>query len=159
MIPLRPLDHVVDLKDLGRLLVQVAASLIQQRAEDLHKAVERLLRLPDIGDHIAGPFPRRDMELTSGWLSVTGGCWFSFLRAPAGASRGKDIGFTVSLFWITLDVSVCCVEVGAAGLQVGGCSNGSALGLGADALLMNSLGFCSNVWRHSSEQKLSLIHI
>jgi hypothetical protein len=46
--------------------------LLHQGANDLKKAVKRLLRLPDIRDHIAGPFPRRDMELTSGWLSVAG---------------------------------------------------------------------------------------
>lgn len=72
MIPLRSLDHVVDRKDLHRLLLWPAAYLLEQGAEDLEKAVERLLRLPHIGDHIAGPLPSRNMELTSGRLSVAG---------------------------------------------------------------------------------------
>jgi hypothetical protein len=53
-------------------LLWPAAALLEQGFEDLEKAVERLLRLPHIGDYIAGPFLGRDMELTSGWLSVAG---------------------------------------------------------------------------------------
>jgi hypothetical protein len=60
----------VDRKDVNLLLQEAAAGLLEQRPKDLQEAIECLLRLPDIGDEIAGPLPRRNVDLASGRVSL-----------------------------------------------------------------------------------------
>jgi hypothetical protein len=59
----------VDWKDVPRLPLWSAADLLESRAQHLEEAVEGLLRLPHVGDHIAGTLARCDVELASPWLS------------------------------------------------------------------------------------------